>query len=139
MGLDNGIILHSKYMTKAAERPAGVTSLGADEINGEPVWDYEICYWRKCWNIRNKVAYTFDLPRDYVQKYDLSIGDVKQIWHIINELNSPHLWENEGGSIWTYKEIKDHLNNDLLALEWLIFFMRTHKEEDYMVEFYDSY
>lgn len=140
MGLDNGIILHSRNMIKAKDHPECVTSLGAhDDYNGGPEFDYEICYWRKCWNIRNKVAYTFDLPRDYVQKYDLSIGDVKQIWHIINELNSPHIWENEGGSMWTYEEMHDHLDRDLLALEWLIHFMRTHKEEDYAVEFYDSY
>lgn len=139
MGLDNGLILHSRNMIKAAERPPKVTSLGADEINGDPVWDYEICYWRKCWNIRNKVAYALDLPRDYVQKYDLSIDDVKQIWHIINKLNSPNIWESEGGSMWDYNEMHDHLDSDLLALEWLIHFMRTHKEDEYMVEFYDSY
>ena len=140
IGLDNGLILHSRNMIKAADRPVKVTSLGGyDDYDGEPMFDYEILYYRKCWNIRNKVANILNLPRDYVQKYDLSIDDVKQIWHIINELNSPNIWETQGGSIWTYEEIKDHLDGDLLSLEWLIHFMRTHKEDEYMVEFYDSY
>ena len=140
MGLDNGLMLHSRNMIKAAERPPKVTSLGGyDDYDGKPMFDYEVLYYRKCWNIRNKVANILDLSRDYVQKYDLSIDDVKQIWHIINELNSPNTWESQGGSIWTYEEIKDHLDSDLLSLEWLIYYMRNHKEDEYMVEFYDKF
>lgn len=139
MGLDNGIILHSRNMIKAKDRSECITSLGAhDDYNDGPEFDYEICYWRKCHNIRRLVAHVFDLPLDYVHKDNMDIGDIKQIWHIINALNNARVW-NEGCSMWTYEEMHDHLDRDLLALEWLIHFMRTHKEEDYTVEFYDSY
>ena len=138
MGLDNGIILHSKNAIKASKRPECVTSLGADDINGVPMWDYEICYWRKCWNIRREVAHIIDAPLDYVAKHDLDIYEVKNIWRAIYNLNSPRTWD-ERESIWTYEEITDNLDKALEALEWLIQFMREHKDDEYSVEFYDSY
>ena len=133
MGLDNGLILHSKEKIKFP-----------DEVRVRDWWEssgcyhYSLCYWRKCWNIRREVAYIIEAPLDYVVKYNLDISEVKNIWRAINELNSKRAWES-GESIWSYDEMRDHLDRDLLALEWLIHFMRTHKEEDYMVEFYDSY
>ena len=139
IGLDNGLILHSRNMIKAAERPPKVTSLGAhDNYEGHPEFDYEVLYWRKCWNLRTAVARALELPHDYVHKFDLSIEDIKAIWHVVNEHNNKHVWE-DGSSIWSYDEMHDHLDSDLLSLEWLIHFMRTHRDNEYMVEFYDSY
>ena len=57
---------------------------------------------------------------------------------MVNEHNSKRIWES-GSSIWDYDEMRSHLDSDLLSLEWLIYYMRTHKEDEYMVEFYDSY
>ena len=133
MGLDNGLILHSKEKIKFP-----------DEVPGRDWWEssgyyhYSLCYWRKCWNIRHEVAQIISAPLDYVAKYNLDITEVKNLWRAINELNSKRAWENSD-SFWSYDEMRDHLDKDLLALEWLIHFMRTHKEEDYAVEFYDSY
>lgn len=139
MGLDNGLILHSRNMIKAAERPPKVTSLGGyDDYDGKPMFDYEVLYYRKCPNIRRAIAHALDLPLDYVHKFDLSIEDVKAIWHIINENNNVYAWDHSD-AMWDYNEMHDHLDSDLLSLEWLIHFMRTHKEDEYMVEFYDSY
>ena len=138
MGLDNGIILHSKVHIPAETRPGMISYLGVDETNMELPHQFDVCYWRKCGNIRREVAHALHLPLDYVQKYDMSIEDVKLVWYVITELNSERIW-NDGDSIWFYSEIEDHLNDDLTALEWLIHFMRTHKDDEYMVEFYDSY
>ena len=139
MGLDNGLILHSRNMIKADARPPKVTSLGAhDNYEGQPEFDYEVLYWRKCANLRAAVAHALDLPLDYVHKFDLSIEDVKAIWYVVNEHNSKRIWES-GSSIWDYDEMRSHLDSDLLSLEWLIYYMRNHKEDEYMVEFYDSY
>ena len=78
---------------------------------------------------------------EYCGKAWLTIDEVKKIWWAINEINHENVWES-GSSIWMYDEIKDRLDHSLLALEWLIGFMREHvgeKEPFYMVEFYDSY
>lgn len=74
----------------------------------------------------------------------MTIEDVKNIWRAINQLNSKRAWDT-GDSIWTWREMKDHLDYDLLTLEWLINFMQehtcAHSNEPlvYMIEFYDSY
>ena len=133
MGLDNGLILHSK---EKIDFPNEVHVRDWGKVDG--CYYYSLCYWRKCWNIRREMAHIINAPLDYVAKYNLDITEVKNLWRAINELNSKRAWEN-GDSFWSYDEMKDHLDKDLLALEWLIHFMRTRKEEDYVVEFYDSY
>lgn len=106
-------------------------------------FEYDLCYWRKCWNIREGagLALGTNLGMD-ASKDELDIGDVKNIWHVINYLNHKRAWD-EGNSIWTYKEIRDNLDSALLTLEWLVYFMRKHEKEfkngDIYVEFYDSY
>ena len=130
MGLDNGLILHTK---EPVDFPKELNINDWWQSNGQ--YHYGICYWRKCWNIRREVAYIIEAPLDYVAKYGLDISEVKNIWRAINELNSKRAWESDE-SIWSYNEIKDHLDRDLLRLEWLISFMRDHECQ---VEFYDSY
>ena len=136
MGLENGLILHSD---RKIEFPSEIK----DYINGyvsiqDKKYHYELCYWRKCWNIRREMSYIISAPLDYVAKFGLDILEVKNLWRALNDLNDKRSWES-GESIWIYEEIKDHLTRDLLILEWLIFFMRQHEESEYTVEFYDSY
>lgn len=139
MGLDNGIILHTK---KKVEIPFPLDLEGDLEpsFNGNE-YEYSICYWRNCWNIRAGVKNAFHLPPDDVNLEFLAVGDVKEIWHVIHRLNKKKRWEHcdEGDSIWTYKEIRDHLDNNLTALEWLIYVMRHMRSDEYRVKFYDSY
>ena len=140
MGLDNGLVLYTK---EPIEVPKEIEKLITIATHEE--WDYsreyELLYFRKCWNVRNAVGRALDAGLEYCAKSGLTIDDVKSIWWVINQLNSKHSWE--GGSIWSYEEIKDRLDNSLLILEWLIHFMREHyyigASADYIVEFYDSY
>lgn len=131
MGLDNGLILHT---TKRIVFPKELHIDDWWQSNGQ--YHYGICYWRKCWNIRREMAHIINAPLDYVAKYDLDIIEVKNLWRAINELNSKRAWE-DGDSFWSYDEMRDHLDNDLLKLEWLIDFMG--KDDESQVEFYDSY
>ena len=131
MGLDNGLILHT---TKQIDFPKELHIDDWWQSNGQ--YHYGICYWRKCWNIRREMAHIINAPLDYVAKYDLDITEVKNLWRAINELNSKRAWE-DGDSFWSYDEMRDHLDNDLLKLEWLIDFMG--KDDESQVEFYDSY
>lgn len=136
MGLDNGLILHSK---EKIDFPDEVRVRDWWESNG--CYHYSLCYWRKCWNIRHEMAQIISAPMDYVAKYDLDITEVKNFWRALNELNSEYGWA-QGQSIWTYEEMKEHLNDDLLIIEWLISFMRENQKargEEFWVEFYDSY
>ena len=131
MGLDNGLILHT---AKQINFPKELHIDDWWQSNGQ--YHYGICYWRKCWNIRHEMAHIINAPLDYVAKYDLDITEVKNLWRAINELNSKRAWE-DGDSFWSYDEMRDHLDNDLLKLEWLIDFMG--KDDESQVEFYDSY
>lgn len=131
MGLDNGLILHT---AKQINFPKELHIDDWWQSNGQ--YHYGICYWRKCWNIRREMAHIINAPLDYVAKYNLDITEVKNLWRAINELNSKRAWE-DGDSFWSYDEMRDHLDNDLLKLEWLIDFMG--KDDESQVEFYDSY
>lgn len=131
MGLDNGLILHT---AKQINFPKELHIDDWWQSNDQ--YHYGICYWRKCWNIRREMAHIINAPLDYVAKYDLDITEVKNLWRAINELNSKRAWE-DGDSFWSYDEMRDHLDNDLLKLEWLIDFMG--KDDESQVEFYDRY
>lgn len=137
MGLDNGLILHTREPIEIPEELHFNLS-----IEDEPLkYSYELLYFRKCWNIRREVIRALNASYEYCGKAWLTIDEVKQIWWAIHELNHESAWEC-GSSIWMYDEIKDRLDRSLLALEWLVNFMREHigdKEPFYMVEFYDSY
>ena len=138
MGLDNGIVLHSREpIIIPLEVRATLEVYPLDRYFN---YNYDLCYWRKCWNIRRAVAQVLEAGAEYVGKCFLTISEVKGIWWALNELDDEKTWEaSPHGSIWTYDEIKDNLQNSMLSLEWLIFFMRNTDERLYMVEFYDSY
>lgn len=139
MGLDNGLLLYTKGPIDFPKEIADyITNLSVDLRSPFP-YKYELCYWRKCWNLRREIGHAIGAASiEYIGKSWLTISEVKNIWHAINQLSSKHAWEN-GDSIWSWTEIKDHLARDLLIIDWLIYFMRHHDESEYMVEFYDSY
>lgn len=138
MSLENGVRLHTKNPVKfpvEIDNYAWEFSTESDTFS----YHYELCFWRKCWNIRCEIGRALHAQdMEYVAKAWLTITDVKNIWRAIQQFYSKRAWES-GDSIWTWSEIKDHLTRDLLMLEWLISFMRQHEESEYMVEFYDSY
>ena len=143
MGLDNGIELRSKRELNIPPELVRVrNNLEYYEHDDYPCV-YNICYWRKCWNIRHAIGIALKVE-DFndVGKEKLTINDVKNIWHVINYLNCKKVWD-ETDSIWSYKEIRGILDDDLLALEWLIQFMhddtRAFANQEVYVDFYDSY
>ena len=137
MGLENGLILHTREPIEIPEELHFNLSMEDEPLK----YSYELLYFRKCWNIRREVIRALNASYEYCGKAWLTIDEVKQIWWAIHELNHESAWEC-GSSIWMYDEIKDRLDRSLLALEWLVNFMREHvgdREPFYMVEFYDSY
>lgn len=137
MGLDNGLILHTREPIEIPEEIWADFSIE----EGPFKYSYELLYFRKCWNIRREVVRALNADYEYCGKAWLTIDEIKKIWWAISEVNHKGAWE-DNESIWTWDEIKDRLDHSLLALEWLVKFMRQHvgeKEPFYMVEFYDSY
>ena len=51
MGLDNGIIVKNKYKELLEE--LGPDNWGKYKSKDDD--DYDLCYWRKCWGIRNAI------------------------------------------------------------------------------------
>ena len=135
MGLDNGIILHTHEPVPELR----VLKVPEEYYGDDFEYHYDLCYWRKCWNIRRAIAAAIEADYEYASKCWLSIPEIKNIWWALDELNNRVSWDEDGGSIWTYDEIQYNLERSLQNLEWLIQFMRTHDPNDYMVEFYDSY
>lgn len=114
MGLDNGIIAKTK--------------------NGEST----ICYWRKCWNIRNAI---FDIigrpaPEDEVYEYSLSLDNIVDIYYMLKHLDKEN-WDENGGSIWDWDTKKKGIKRDIKELNKLIKAMKKNKIIE--VYFYDSY
>ena len=137
MGLDNGLILHTREPIEIPEELHFNLSMEDEPLK----YSYELLYFRKCWNIRREVVRALNADYEYCGKAWLTIDEVKKIWWAISEVNHKGAWD-DNDSIWTWDEIKDRLDHSLLALEWLVKFMRQHageKEPFYMVEFYDSY
>ena len=136
MGLDNGIILYTQ--TPIENIPKELSGRLGDVCRTELGYEYDICYWRRCRNVRRNIAEVIFgyMPYD-CNKEDLDVGDVKEIYYVIKYLNKRHIWDQiDNDSMWTYDEIHDQLDDDLLYLEWLIYFMRRN---ECRVDFYDSY
>ena len=143
MGLDNGITMRSKIPIEVPCELVRVSESICSAYDKNYTFEYELCYWRKCWNIRHGIGMALgtNLGED-ASKDRLDIGDVKNIWHVLNHLNNKRTWDS-GDSIWTYKEMRDNLDCSLLTLEWVIYLMRNYsqlfKDGCICVEFYDSY
>lgn len=144
MGLDNGIILTLNHKIDVDSIPYNV-NIELDEYGlsdgRHKGFEYDICYWRKCWNIREKIIDILHAPQDggiyEIDKPDqiLLIRDV-----IANFLAHPETWEEGfGGSIWDIFEIAPSLIQNIFNLNWLYDYMEENKGAKIKVEFYDSY
>lgn len=97
-------------------------------------YDFEICYWRKCYNIRSLI---FDCigSCDNDGEVPVKREDIPKIIDTLKSLNSKN-WEYEGGSIWTYKEQKPRIKQQIKDLKKVYRLMGKY---DLDVYFYDSY
>ena len=140
MGLDNGITLRSKSQISF---PMGVVpSHTFITREDDPWYEYDLCYWRKCWNIRGEIADEFGDEfvdcgdTDLTPKGILAIRD-----RLYNMLIHPSRWNADDdieGSIWEYDEIQDTLVRDIINLTWAAEALEKGEITGY-VYFYDSY
>ena len=135
MGLDNGIRVKKNTLTKLINIDYTFTN---DRYKSNEI---EITYWRKCWGLRN------DIIKYLTEKYNVSqdsylfnleAEDIKQSIEILISWYDKKKWNSESQSIWTWKEIKGNLLDNIRNLSYLLGKMEDHPN-GFVVYFYDSY
>lgn len=135
MGLDNGIQIKRNTSTNS------IPELKQFELayDNKHQFDFEICYWRKCYNIRNMIMDVVESARDNDNSDILTTTDIEKIIHGLQSFNSAN-WQENGGSIWNWDDeeypYSEKIQRDIENLKNLQTLMEKYDLEVY---FYDSY
>ena len=135
MGLDNGIQIKRNTSTNS------IPELKQFELayDNKHQFDFEICYWRKCYNIRNMIMDVVESARDNDNSDILTTTDIEKIIHGLRSFNSAN-WQENGGSIWDWDDeeypYSEKIQRDIENLKKLQTLMEKYDLEVY---FYDSY
>ena len=133
MGLDNGIdIVRNSYSNKIKALKRFTISYDRNKK-----YPFEICYWRKCWNVRRDILNIVDQSDTEQYRFDLDTSAIKEILKVLKSYNEKN-WEYGGyGSIWEWSEHKKFNRRHIRNLKKLVRIMK--KYPDLEVYFYDSY
>lgn len=133
MGLDNGIEIRKNKRTEELKLDAKFSTEYSDT-------HLEVCYWRKCWGLRNRIVkylvYKYNSD-EYVGVWKLDIEDINQILDILEYFNNKKVW-NEEESIWEWKNYKKTIRRNINDLHYILAKMEDFPD-DFEVIFYDSY
>ena len=135
MGLDNSIQIKRNTSTNS------IPELKQFELayDNKHQFDFEICYWRKCYNIRNMIMDVVEGARDNDNSDILTTTDIEKIIHGLQSFNSAN-WQENGGSIWDWDDeeypYSEKIPRDIENLKNLQTLMEKYDLEVY---FYDSY
>lgn len=145
MGLDNGIVLRVKGKIDPEERILSIPGIEKDdwyEENHPGFSQYDICYWRKCWNIRDILFVNCNdaKGKDDYGTYSLTIDELEAIRHslYLTICEGPDAWNDGDQSIWDFKEAMNFLPWDLVRISALIDYMEKNGGRCEAF-FYDSY
>ena len=129
MGLDNGIIVKKNGTTIEMYKNK------SRYITYEWDTDFEVAYWRKCWNVRADILW---LTNGWRHDQSYTVLDKDDIYHIIKLLKSynKNTWD-KSETIWSWKEHKKINKRHIRNLKYLYKYMKKH--DDIEVRFYDSY
>lgn len=142
MGLDNGITLRVKGEINPDAEILTIPGIEKDSWNdnSEPGFTYyDICYWRKCWNIRDIL---FDAKgKENCGEYNFTVDELKEvrdgIYHAI--CKGPKVWNEENRSIWDFEEAMNFLPWDIVRISALIDYLQHEGAGRSEAFFYDSY
>ena len=98
-------------------------------------FDFEIIYYRKCWNVRNAILDCLGKRWTDEWKFALTIDNIDDIIEVLKSFNADN-WSDGDGSIWDWDEIKPRLRQHIKDLQVLKRIMKKHDVEVY---FYDAY
>jgi hypothetical protein len=135
MGLDNSIYLKTSP-NEEIHFPSFLEPY--DDEDG-----FEICYWRKCWNIREAIINCTKEGQKYHGDggvFDLTIKDLEAISVELYKflLAGEDNWNDSEQSIWEFERMLPHLARDIAAIGWLIEYLKKHPTTAYAY-FLDSY
>lgn len=135
MGLDNGIQIKRTPKTNAIEE----LKIFNQDWDEELRYDFEVTYWRKCWNIRNDLI---GLGIGYdCGCYPMTAEDIEKTIELLQSYNDDN-WEDGGSCIWEFTSDEEgwsyaeHIKQDIDSLKILRQLMDQYELEVY---FYDSY
>lgn len=138
MGLDNAIMLKTNILNKNIKVPKCFNH----EKWYEP-GEYEVCYWRKCWGVRDKIITEVFKRKRFSDEYEFTIApnDVIKIIKILKYYDNKKNWDRDNSTVWWYKEDKIHkqIRKQIKCLKKLYLFLRKYSKEDIICYFYDSY
>ena len=134
MGLDNGIYVKSNSRAITRDMlPIGIEYPFREDWRAGQI---HICYWRKCWGLRDNIITYFHGRSNESIILDKPSHAIELI-KIITKFLDREVWEEDGYSIWEYNEIHDILIRDILNLAFIASFM--YRNPDVYLEFYDSF
>lgn len=135
MGLDNGIEVKRTYYTNDIPELQRFNQ----PWDKEHKYNFEVCYFRKCWNIRNMILDVVKGTYDNIISDPLTTYDIDNIIKGLQAFNSDN-WQDNGGSIWDWDDeeypYSEHIKRDIESLQTLRKLMDKYDLEVY---FYDSY
>lgn len=133
MGLDNSIMIERNEYSNKIKNKLKSFILDFDD---EERYNFEVCYWRKCWNVREDISDAIGGILDN-RRTSLNIDNLKSILLILKGYNKEN-WKYGGwGSIWTWEEHKKINKKHIKNLEYLIKLKK--KYPDLEIYFLDSY
>lgn len=133
MGLDNAIcIKRNKYSEN-------ITALKKYEESWdkEHKYDFTVCYWRKCWNVRNDIlSLLSDSYNGMGGSIDITLEELKKIRCVLKSYNR-HSWNYSSQSIWTWEEHKKINRRHIKNIKELIKLKKKYPNLE--IYFVDSY
>lgn len=136
MGLDNGIQFKILDKQKFGDIPSWFRREAWED---KYEYDYEILYWRKCWNVRSAIlGYLGDFFDEEEVETNITLDQLEDIFAILKTLYTKESWD-EGGSIWSWDDIKKNYPANLKYARKVLKWLRTKPSDSYQLFFYDSY
>lgn len=137
MGLDNGILLVVNGEFDFSQVPYYVKLTENDELETRDglLTIIDVCFWRKCWNFRNKVVNILDKVDDTedFEVFEYNIPDFVEI--IKDYFDDPTEWDSD--SFTCFGDMIPQLAQDIINLKWLREYLKSHPQDRAI--FYDSY
>lgn len=132
MGLDNGIVV--KFKNEVENTPLY-------HEQWRPIKEYEVAYWRKCWNVREDLGEVFGTIGKEFYDTKLTPELLTAILSVLGSYNADNWVANNGyfSSIWEWDEISGTIAEQIANIKWLIDYWKEHPENIEECEFYDSY
>lgn len=133
MGLDNGFCINH---IDRKEIPSFVKLPFENTVNHDGSID--ICYYRKCWGIRNDILSILHVTENNDSHTNVDAEDIPAIIKALEKYCSKEYWDANADSIWEFEEVFEFtLIQQIINLKWLYSYMLEHSEVT--CYFYDSW